>query len=239
MDGWEVTRDTGDRVVLVNKGIGSIPVHILLFFVSSGLANVLYGWYSWTMGAPKREVTADGSERVLNESSLGSVVVGLVLLGLLGMNMLLLLIALVFGAELVALVFGLLSLLVVGAGVGVTRDVDTQSLSTFGRERSVSTESVRTPSEPCASCGSRVIEGERRTFTDRLYVAGLPVKTYKEGDNTYCAECAGNSDISGPDDIDAELENLRRERDRRDHERHGSHDHSHADRDSDRSVERN
>lgn len=209
-EGWKVTQDSGDRVVLVKKTVGSIPAHILLFFFSGGFLNLLYAWYRWTIGAPKRAVTASGSEQVLNESSLGSVAIGVALVALLGINLLVTTIALLLGAELVAGVFGLLMLLAAGAGVGATRDVDTESLSTFGRVRSVETDQVRTPSDPCASCGERVIDGERRSFTDRFYVAGLPVKTNSDGENIYCDDCVARSDVPDDEiDIDAELDAMR------------------------------
>ncbi|MFB6177546.1 MAG: zinc ribbon domain-containing protein [Halobaculum sp.] len=211
MDGWEVTQDAADRVVLVKKSIGSLPVHVLLFLFSGGFLNVLYGWYRWTYGAPKRAVTAAGNEEVLNESSLGSVAVGVALVALLGINLLVTTVALLLNVELVAGIFGLLTLLAVGAGIGVTRDVDTESLSTFGRVRSVETEQVRTPPEPCAACGERVIDGERRSFTDRFYVAGLPVKTNSDGENVYCDDCVARRDAPGDTDIDAELDAMREE----------------------------
>lgn len=220
MEGWTVTKDSGDRVVLVKKTVGSIPAHILLFFFSGGFANLLYGWYRWTIGAPKRAVTAAGNEEVLNESSLGSVAVGIALVALLGITLLVTTLALLFGAEIVAGVFGLLTLLAVGAGVGVTRDVDTESLSTFGRVRSVETEQVRTPAEPCASCGERVIDGERRSFTDRFYVAGLPVKTNSDGENVYCDDCVARRDVPEDEaDIDAELDAMREETESENRER--------------------
>ncbi len=261
VEGWDVTHESDDRAVLVNKTLGSPLVHLLLFFPTSGVGNVLYAWYKWTRGAPKREVYADGTERDFNQSSIGTVLTWVVVAGVLGFNGLIATFALLLNATFVASLFVLLSLLVVGAGVGLTRDVDTESPTTFGRAQTVETESVRTPPESCASCGSRVIKGERRTFSDKLYLAGLPVRTYDEGENTYCADCVvGSGDPSGPDDLEAELARLRSEGSSRGHggahnhggghdDAHshgGSHDdaHSHeshthgSETESDRSVER-
>jgi hypothetical protein len=213
--GWEVTRDEGDRVELVDRGVGSIPAHLLIFFFTSGVGNLLYGWYSWTWGAPERLVTADGHEEVdSGGDGLGSLIAAVVALGVLGINAMLFMIALLAGVPSVA-VSGLLFTLLLLVGTVVFRgDVDTTSLSKFGRERDVDEQQVRTPPESCATCGDRVIEGERREFADQFYLAGVPVQTYEKGSNTYCADCV--ADDRGPDDVDdleRELERLRTDAD--------------------------
>ncbi|MEZ3142691.1 zinc ribbon domain-containing protein [Halobaculum sp. MBLA0143] len=208
--GWKVTYDDGDRVELVDRGVGSIPVHLVLFFVSSGLANLLYAWYSYTWGAPKRIVTADGNEEVDDDSSLGTalaVVAGVVLLGI---NGLLFAISLLVGVPQIAVSVLLFTVMAVAGTVAFRSDIDTESPSTFGRERRVETESVETPPESCAACDDRVVRGERREFSDKFYLAGVPVRTHEEGSNTYCADCV--ADNRGPDDasdLERELRQLR------------------------------
>lgn len=210
--GWEVTYDDGDRVELVDRGVGSIPVHLVLFFVTSGLANLLYAWYSYTWGAPERLVTADGREEVDDDNSIGTVLAVVAAAMLLGINGLLFAIAALAGVPEVALSALLLTVMAVGGAVAFRSDLDTESPSTFGRERRVETESVETPPESCAACGDRVVRGERREFADQFYLAGVPVRTYEKGSNTYCADCV--ADDRGPDDasdLERELRQLRTE----------------------------
>jgi len=217
--GWEVTHDDGDRVELIDRGVGSIPGHLLIFLFTSGLGNLLYGWYSWTWGAPERLVTADGHEEVEEGGNgVATLIAAVAALGLLGINGMLFLVALFAGAPSVALSGLLFTLMMLVGAVAFQTDVDTTSLSTFGRERDVDSERVRTPPESCAACGDRVIEGERRRFTDRFYLAGVPLRTYEEGTNTYCADCVADSrDPDDVADLERELERLRTDDSLHDH----------------------
>ncbi len=213
--GWEVTRNNGDRVALVDRGVGSIPAHLLVFAFTGGMGNLLYGWYSWTWGAPERFVTADGHEEV-DEGGDGvdTLIAAVVALGVLGINAVLFVIALLAGAPSVAVSGLLFTLLLLVGTVAFRTDVETASLSKFGREREVDEQQVRTPPESCAACGDRVIEGERREFADQFYLAGVPLRTYEKGSNTYCADCV--ADDRGPDDLadlERELERLRTDAD--------------------------
>ncbi|MFW5999955.1 MAG: zinc ribbon domain-containing protein, partial [Halorubrum sp.] len=54
--GWDIERDDGDRVVLVDRGIGSVGVHILLFIFTSGIGNLLYGWWHYSKLAERRRL---------------------------------------------------------------------------------------------------------------------------------------------------------------------------------------
>lgn len=211
-DGWEVTRDDGDRVRLVDRGIGSLPVHLLLFFLTSPVGNLLYGWYSWSYGAPEREVTAAGGDRLVGDGELFDRLAPLLAGLIVGFNAIVFVGLLLAGVPSVAFGVALFTLLLTVGAAFYTTDFDTASPGTFGRERSVETEHVRTPPESCAACGHRVLEGERRRFSDRLYLAGLPVKTYETGTNTYCADCVAESrDPDGADELEAELDRLRSE----------------------------
>ncbi|WP_235271314.1 zinc ribbon domain-containing protein [Halorubrum saccharovorum] len=59
--GWELTEDHGDRVVLVHRDIGSIPVHVLLLPTTGGVGNLLYGWYNYSeMAETRRLSVSDG-----------------------------------------------------------------------------------------------------------------------------------------------------------------------------------
>ena len=215
--GWEVTRDDGDRVELIDRGVGSIPAHLLIFFFTSGLGNLLYGWYSWTWGAPERLVTADGHEEVdEGGNGVGTLIAAVAAVGILGINAMLFFVALLAGAPSVAVSGLLFTLLMIVGAVAFQNDVETASLSKFGRERDVDEQQVRTPPESCAACGDRVIEGERRRFTDRFYLAGVPLYTYEEGTNTYCDDCVADSrDPDDVADLERELERLRTDADGR------------------------
>jgi len=56
-DGWELTEDHGDRVVLVARDIGSIPAHVLLLLTTGGVGNLLYGWYNYAELAETRRLS--------------------------------------------------------------------------------------------------------------------------------------------------------------------------------------
>ena len=214
--GWETVTDHGDRVVLRKRGFGSLLPHVGLFLISGGALNVVYALYRYTAGAPRREVRADGTEISHSDSDRGSrlwtaagVLAGVVsvwVLAFFALN----------GSLLTALV--LLFVLYLPLLALTLSKRQRASLSTFGRERTVEEESVRNPPEPCAACDDRVHVGVRRRYDDRLYAAGLPLRTYRAGENVYCRECAaanererrenGEDGEEGDRDLDAELERL-------------------------------
>lgn len=219
--GWETEADHGDRVVLRKRGFGSLLPHLLLFPISGGVLNVLYALYRYTAGAPRREVRADGTEvsypdrdgdlrgRLLTAVGvLGSLVAA----GAGGATTLALSGSVLAGvAAFAALLLPMLLLL------ALPDRAERKPPSTFGRERTVAEESVRNPPEPCTACDDRIHTGVRRRFGDRLYVAGLPLRTYREGEHVYCDECAATRDARpGADDggeeadvdVDAELDRL-------------------------------
>lgn len=217
--GWEMEADHGDRVVLRKRGFGSPLAHVLLFPVSGGVLNVLYALYRYTAGAPRREVRADGTERSYPDDdrdlagrlrTAAGVVGGAVGAGLAAVALLALNGAPAVATAAMAVLFLLASLLLVALPARESR----RSPSTFGRERTVAEETVRNPPEPCTACDDRVHTGVRRSYGDRLYVAGLPVRTYREGEHVYCRDCAATHDSptgndAEPDaDVDAELERL-------------------------------
>ncbi|ESP88740.1 zinc ribbon domain-containing protein [Candidatus Halobonum tyrrellensis] len=224
--GWETEADHGDRVVLRKRGFGSVLPHVGLFLVSGGVLNVVYAAYRYTVGAPRREVRADGTELSYPDRDgdlrgklllAGAVLAGGVASGAAALVAFLLTGSLTVGVALgaVALVALLVPMLLV---LALPDGEERKSASTFGRERTVSEEPVRNPPEPCAACGDRVHTGVRRQFDDRLYAGGLPLRTYREGENVYCRACAADrSDGDGAGetgegerepDVERELERL-------------------------------
>ncbi|MFC7070241.1 zinc ribbon domain-containing protein [Halobaculum lipolyticum] len=218
-EGWETLSDDGERIVLRNRGFGRLPVHAVLFLLTGGIGNLLYAFYRYTSGAPRREVYADGTERSLSGGDGGVdlptlvaataagvlLAAGAIWFGVTALTNVSLLLA-VLGT----LVFVLSALFAIMIPQFVRDGV--RSPGTFGTERSVDRERVRNPAEPCAACGRRVFHGEHRRFAERFYVAGLPVRTTKSGENVYCAACA--DERNGPlddDEIEAELARIRTE----------------------------
>lgn len=212
-DGWTVADDEGDRVVLVDRGVGSVPAHLILFFLTGGTGNVLYGAYRWTLGAPRRELRTDGTDRRLGGTGRR---VGQLLAGV-AAGVVLFVGAVVAVASLLAgQPAGLLALL---AAIGVVAalwwragDSPDWHPSRFGRERTVDVETAAGPAEPCASCGGPVQAGERRTYADRTYLAGLPVRTHDSGVNVYCRGCLAAPGSGDDRSLDREFEELRAER---------------------------
>lgn len=214
--GWTVERDHGDRVVLVDRGFGSLPVHVLLLVLTGGVGNVLYAWYRHTSGAPRREIRADGTERGYpDDAGLGvdPWTAGGAVLGFLFVVAA----ALAFAAAAASVAPGPLVLvtgvLFLAIALGVTyfplaaRRGDVP-LSTVGRKRTVSTDRVRNPPEPCAACGDRIRSGARRAYADRWYLAGLPLRTYESGENVYCRACFGGETDADDPDTEAEFDAL-------------------------------
>ncbi|MFC6785961.1 zinc ribbon domain-containing protein [Halobaculum halobium] len=217
-NGWESVDDDGERVVLRKRGVGRLPVHVVLFLLTGGIGNLLYALYRYTSGAPRRVVYADGTERSLSGNGDGgrdlatvtaAAVAGLFVFGgAVWVGAAVLANLSVFAAVLGALAF-VLSALVAVAIPQVARD-GLESPGTFGTAQTVARERVRNPPEPCADCGRRVFRGEHRRYARRFYVAGVPVRTTASGENVYCADCADESGRSPVgDDVDAELARLR------------------------------
>lgn len=199
-EGWDVHRDDGDRVILIKRGFGSIPFHILLFFVSGGLGNVLYAWYRYSPGASRVELRADGTERwadgrrpsgSVDWSMLAGVTAGLFLL--------------VAGASavasgsiasvLVGLLFLSLSLFLLVRRLPFGPDfAPHRSITTFGRKQTVDEDPIVDTETRCSQCGALATGGVVRTFADRQYVAGFPIQTYEVGENEYCSACASDNE---------------------------------------------
>lgn len=216
-DGWELTEDRGDRVVLVDRGVGSVPVHVLLLLTTGGVGNLLYGWYHYSELAETRRLgvsdgplpdgelsepgASDGAFVALSGYLLGGV------LSLIGLGIAA--VAAEQGAPLGA-AFGLAFAVV---GVALTPPAERRlnrrhALSRFGRIRTVDHRVVRATERtesPCVVCGESFERGVVRRRRDETVAAGVPVRTHATERNHYCADCAreelfGGADESAPAD---------------------------------------
>ncbi|WP_137287088.1 zinc ribbon domain-containing protein [Halorussus salinisoli] len=205
VEGWDVKRDYGDRVVMVNRGIGSVGMHVLLFAVTGGVGNLLYAWYSYSAGAERVELRADGTERHpsnhgrstgWNWRSAVAVAAGLAFGFCLALTGVLLL---GVTSSLVSTGVAVAFLLAATASVAFSAQFvpGFESLSTFGRRRTTDERVVEAPNTPCSACSRPVETGVRRTFAERRYVAGFPVETLNEGENSYCRACANGNPFVG------------------------------------------
>ena len=204
--GWDVERDDGDRVVLVDRGIGSVGVHILLFIFTSGIGNLLYGWWHYSKLAERRrlvrgdETTVRAPSRV-QESGRVETATAYVLTALL------LLIGgwiVFFAGTTGSAPAALIGLAFAGLGLGVAppvrRRLDRRhGVTAFGRQKTVDHRTVRPPEsveDPCVVCGESFDRGLVRRRRDETVVAGVPVRTYSVQRNHYCVECA-RSEVFG------------------------------------------
>ena len=201
-DGWELTEDRGDRVVLVDREIGSVPVHVLLLLTTGGVGNLLYGWYHYSESAETRRLSvsdgplpdgdlppARGNDDPLVDLS-GYLLGGLLLLIGLGIAA----VAANQGALLGA-AFGAAFAFV---GLALTPPAERRlnrrhGLSRFGRIRTVDHRVVRATERtesPCVVCGDSFERGVVRRRRDETVVAGVPARTHAMDRNHYCADCA-------------------------------------------------
>lgn len=223
-EGWDVVVDRRDRVVLRRRGVGGPWPHVALLVFTGGIGNLVYALYRYTSGAPRREVHADGTERRLSDDGVGvdvATVVAAAVAGVLALGAAVWVgVGVLANLSAVALVVGALAFVVLSMLAAtvprVARD-GRKPVTTFGRERSVDRDRVRTPPDPCAACGRRVVRGEHRRYAERVYLFGLPVSTSSSGENTYCAACAAAESPPGSGGVDrtaAATEDVEAERSR-------------------------
>lgn len=218
--GWTIEHDYGDRVVLVDRDVGSIGVHVLLLVFTGGVGNLIYAWYRYTTGAKRRYLAADEADEAAVERELRSrrsddemavvVAIGAYLLGaflaFVGAAL-----ALSEGAPgvvvgLPLLIAGLLLMPAVHRRIGRFRGI-----TRFGSVKSTDERTFRGRSETCVVCGERTDRGLERRYVQERVVAGIPLYTEREGRNYYCPDCAlsevyNRSDASGIDDLDAAID---------------------------------
>ncbi|THE65462.1 zinc-ribbon domain-containing protein [Salinadaptatus halalkaliphilus] len=223
-DGWEIEHDYGDRVTLVDRDIGSIPVHVLLLLFTGGLGNLLYGWYHYSECArtrhlsvddPAPEPTADtaADRRPPTETTqtddgelvtASSYVLG-IFMALIGLMLL------VAGLSAGTIVLSLIGLALTASGLYIVPAVHRRlerrhGLTAFGRRRTVDHRVVQ-PHEQCAEscvvCGGPVESGLVRRRRDETVLAGVPVKTHAMEYNHYCLSCARAELVDSTDDLEA------------------------------------
>jgi hypothetical protein len=202
-EGWEIEHDYGDSVVLVDRGLGNIPAHLLLFIFTGGIGNAMYAFYNYNNGAERIELSADdvsdgnvppdlleapktkpvgGSE----STSMSRVVFG-ALLALGGLA------TLASGPlDVFSWVFGLPILL---GGLYLfpptrSRIERRHPVTRFGTVRSTDETVVHSPDKPCVACGRPIDTGIKRSYREEKVVAGIPILTSQEGENHYCETCS-------------------------------------------------
>lgn len=214
-EGWEIEGEYDDRVVLVDRGIGSIGLHVLLLLFTGGVGNLLYGWYSYSMNADRVELRADGTRRRLNgadgaDTDLDRDVLDWGLSALLTMFLLFLgLMLLMMGGSIAAGVVGLACLLGAVAVLPPARRrlAARRSIGTFGRVRGTDERVIERPETPCSACASPVEQGVERRYGERTYLAGIPLWTHEHGRNAYCRRCAaGDSSDESRENYSAETD---------------------------------
>lgn len=214
--GWEIDHESDDRTRLVDRGIGSIGIHVLLLLFTGGIGNLLYGWYSYSMNADRIELRADGTRRLLHRKENAgtteadraamdwafSLLVSVSLL-FLGVTLLL------SGASVTAAAVGLICLTGAVFVLPPTRRrlAARRSVDTFGRIRETDERVVEQPETPCSSCATPVDRGVERRYGERTYVAGIPFYTRERGRNAYCQDCASGESFDRNETTESATEN--------------------------------
>ncbi len=210
-EGWDVHRDDGDRVILIRRRFGSLPVHVLLLIFTGGLGNLLYAWYCYSPGASRVELRADGTERWADGRESGGSIRWSRVAGIsAGVVLLLAAVTSIASGSLVSVTVGILFLalfvLLIGRFLPFGPDFGPRrSVTTFGRKQTVDEDPVESGDVRCSQCGAPATGGVVRTFADRSYVAGFPVRTYEEGENEYCPTCAADNERFDTDLTDADV----------------------------------
>ncbi|VTT88254.1 hypothetical protein DM2_1588 [Halorubrum sp. DM2] len=208
--GWEIERDDGDRVVLVDRGIGSVGLHLLLFIFTSGIGNLLYGWWHYSKLAERRRLVRgdetparapsshESAERVEKVTAYLLTALLLLIGGFIAF----------FGSVTGSLPVALIALAFAGLGLGIAPPVRSRldrrhGITKFGRRKTVDHRIVRPPEtveDTCVVCGEAFERGLVRRRRDETVVAGVPVRTHSIRHNHYCADCA-RSEVFGGDDV--------------------------------------
>jgi hypothetical protein len=213
-EGWEIQYDAGDEVALVDRGYGSIGVHILLLIFTGGIGNAIYGWYHYEKTATQIVIGAGDSEEVPGGSGVSSPdavqhdrsldpgasetdddaplshYVGAIFLALLGV-----LVVATSLADLGALLFGigmLLTSLLLFPPIR-SRLRDRHPPTTFGPTQTVEERAVSGTNQLCSVCRDRVEEGVVREYKEEQVAAGIPLYTTEAGENWYCQSCYEDS----------------------------------------------
>lgn len=200
-NGWDIEYDGHDEVVLANRGIGSIWIHIVLLMFTGGIGNLFYAWYHYSINPTRVTLRASGQDyEVLDPQSpnaetntetsqvrtspgqfagaLVLLVLGLIMVVTTGLS---------FVPSLLGLAFGLVGLYMLPPARRRIRD--RHAPTTFGPTETVEKRYVQHTDRPCAVCGSRVVDGVVRDYKQEYAVAGVPLYTMENGENYYCEDC--------------------------------------------------
>lgn len=229
-NGWDIEYDGHDEVVLADRGLGSIGVHVLLLLFTGGIGNLFYAWYHYSVEPDRVTLRVDGRDyEVLDPQSPKTEATESVdQSGTSPMQ---------FAGALIFLVFGLITVVTTGFSltpslIGLAfmlvglylmppirrRIRDRHSPTTVGPTETVDKRYVQQTDRPCAVCGSRVVDGVVRDYKKEYVFAGLPLYTMENGENYYCRDCQsvdttygteadrGFGDRADDEDFDEEIE---------------------------------
>lgn len=221
--GWEIEYDGHDEVVLVDRGLGSIWVHILLLPFTSGVGNLLYGWYHYSVSPTRVTLRADGNSYEVvgpqqqqttetTETETEPRTSPLDLAGAVTLLVIGVLIGVSGGLSLFTVLFSLAFVLV---GLYLLPPVrrrirDRHTLTTFGSTETVDERYVEKTDRPCTSCGARVVDGVIREYEQEYVFGGIPLYTMERGENYYCQSCQhletghGTEASRGVEDVDVD-----------------------------------
>lgn len=227
--GWELHRDHGDHVVLVDRDVGSLWIHALLLLFTYGMGNVFYALYRYAVSpqykrlavgdnhsgrrVPANEATAgqpsdtnrsDSVSKATSGTSASGANGAMYLVG--GILMLWGLIMLSVGSVGTILVGSILTLLGAGVLPPVTKRLQRRrSVTEFGTVTSTQDKTVTDDPATCVVCGCQTEDGLRREYKKEQVVAGVPVRTVESGVNRYCPDC-GLAHALDADEIDADAD---------------------------------
>lgn len=220
--GWKIKRDDGHTVVLVDRDIGSIPIHVLLLLTTGGVGNLLYGYYHHSTLAETRRLSVDDEhypipKREPDEESALTTASAYALSAIVLLVGLFIAVVATQGGSLAMTAVGLVLAL---SGLLVAPPADERldrrhEVTAFGRRKTVDhrvLEPVDPAEEPCVVCDREFHGGIVRRRRDETLVAGVPVRTHEHETNHYCAACA-REDLFGTDgptapstDVEASLD---------------------------------
>lgn len=217
VDGWDIERDQGDRVMVRKREYGSVGAHAVLLLFTGGVGNLLYGWHKYKNAGERRILRADGDDTygVGNDelqgtpsgsttdtsasSALGyaggafSLFVGLVML---------------VSLEFLVMVLGMFFIAAALWMMPATRRrlQNRHPPTTFGHTQSTDETTALDTDKPCVVCSGSVDEGVERSYREEYVFAGIPLFTTASGENHYCRSCAsgGISDFATDDDVTTE-----------------------------------
>ena len=222
---WRVESNSGDRVVLVSRSVGSLGAHAMLALPTGGLGNLLYGWYEYAHNPDRLVLRADGADYTpgrgharnrapsrytagqRTDPTLGDRIAAslrtplsqcLAGLGLLVGGLLLIAGS---GTGLPPLLLGLAALVVSVLVLPPTRRRlrERHPPTAFGPTASVEERYVADTDRLCTVCRRRVDAGVVRDYQQEYTLAGVPLYTIESSENYYCEACR----VTGESAVDA------------------------------------